>query len=192
MERCPGQCLPMVNSNLALKYWSDWFSSELIHCPFGPSTALSQIIISFLVICTRRWKNAILGGLPWTPLRTLNPPHPLKGVWYSTPQTYNRLELIALQLLWFLRDIPFWSVSPSILYTVKFEVLGGTLNMQKVELFFTWWSPWVQMNGIGGLKNLLSHFWQYDTPYYTIPTNGWLESNLKPNYIAKRNGFLFA
>ena len=92
-------------------------------------------------------KGRDLRGLPWTPLRTLKPPNPLKGVWYSTPQTYNRLELIALQLLWFLRDIPFWSVSPSILYTVKFEVLGGTLNMQKVELFFTWWSPWVQMNG---------------------------------------------
>ena len=47
-------------AHLALKFWSDWFSSELIHCTFGPNTALSQIIVSFLVICARRWKNAIL------------------------------------------------------------------------------------------------------------------------------------
>ena len=84
-------------------------------------------------------KKAIFGGLPWTPLKTSKLLYPLKGLWYSTSQTYVKIKLIALLLLWFLRDNPFWSVSPLILYTMKFEVVGGTLNIKKIGFFFTWW-----------------------------------------------------
>ena len=48
-------------------------------------------------------KKAIFGGMPCTPLKTSKLPYPLKGLWYSTAQT--------------------------------FEVVGWTLNMQKVGIF---------------------------------------------------------
>ena len=110
-------------------------------------------------------KMSIFECLPWTPLKTPKPSYPLKGFWYHTPQTYVRLKLIALLLLWFLRDKPFWSFSPLILYTINFKVSCRTLNMQKVGFFFTWWNIHGYWNGIRHGRDFLQHFWQYDTPY---------------------------
>ena len=113
-------------------------------------------------------KKAIFGGLPWTPLKTSKLIYPPNGLWYSTPQTYVKIKLIALLLLWFLRDKPFWSVSPLILYTINFEVRCRTLNIQKVGFFVTWWNILGQMNGIRHLQKFFYDFWHnsiyFDTP----------------------------
>ena len=113
-------------------------------------------------------KMVIFGGLPWTPLKTPKPPYLLKGLWYSTPQSYDRLKLIAKLLFPFLRNKPFWSVSPLILYTINFEVRCRTLNIQKVGFFVTWWNILGQMNGIRHLQKYFYDFWHnsiyFDTP----------------------------
>ena len=94
---------------------------------------------------------AIFGGLPSTPKKTSKLSYPLKGLWYSTPQTYVKIKLIALLLLWFFGINRFAQFCPYIIYYINFEVEGGTLNVQKIGFFFTWWSQWVHMNGIRGL-----------------------------------------
>ena len=48
-----GPIISLALACWALKAWSDWFNSELIHWPLGPSTVLSYNIASFLAMLAR-------------------------------------------------------------------------------------------------------------------------------------------
>ena len=100
-------------------------------------TNVSEVCSIHLQVCQKVWyvfrdpqgaqgrppfqpKQAIFGGLPWTPLKTPEPPYPFKLLCYSTSQTYDRLKLIALSEVWFLEiGCPFrpflpWAVGKSL------------------------------------------------------------------------------